>query len=162
MLICMSCGSALHYSCPNCGTPIRAGARFCDSCGAPVGEFEADSADDIPTSRIVWNAILGFIVAFALIYGAISATDWILTTPAASSVPFLGIRSAQAGSIAQTYVDSYFSDFSQAERSVFPAYVDNQPVYVVDFVKFDQPQGLRVLVSRDLSAVWVYQLVEGN
>lgn len=160
---CMNCGSALRYSCPNCGVPIRAGARFCDSCGASLmAATKAESADDTPTSRVLWKAFIRFVAAFAIVYGLISGVDWILTTPMGNSMPFLGIQSARAGSVAQTYVDRYFTEFSQAERSVFPAYVDEQPVYVVDFVRSDQAQGLRVLVSRDLSAVWAFQLVEGK
>ena len=34
----MSCGASLSSGCPNCGTELPAGARFCFSCGHQLGE----------------------------------------------------------------------------------------------------------------------------
>jgi hypothetical protein len=34
---CDNCGSPTSASCPNCGKALRPGARFCDECGAPAG-----------------------------------------------------------------------------------------------------------------------------
>jgi len=33
---CDGCGAALLADCPKCGRPLRAGAKFCDNCGAPI------------------------------------------------------------------------------------------------------------------------------
>jgi hypothetical protein len=33
---CDGCGAALLADCPKCGRPLRAGAKFCDNCVAPI------------------------------------------------------------------------------------------------------------------------------
>ena len=47
-LVCDSCGRALASSCAQCGTELRAGARFCDACGAPIGTAAAATAPPRP------------------------------------------------------------------------------------------------------------------
>jgi len=34
----MHCGAALEASCPTCSAPLPHAARFCPSCGTPIGE----------------------------------------------------------------------------------------------------------------------------
>ena len=38
---CDNCGAPLPRACPSCGTPLRPAAKFCDECGQPVAVAEA-------------------------------------------------------------------------------------------------------------------------
>lgn len=39
---CVSCGTNLHESCPQCGGAIRARQNFCRACGEPLSPIQAD------------------------------------------------------------------------------------------------------------------------
>ena len=41
---CIYCGEILIDSCPECGTPLHAGAACCPECGAPLVPAPADSS----------------------------------------------------------------------------------------------------------------------
>src|SRR2546430_248227 len=41
---CMSCGASLAPNCPNCGAETPAGARFCMACGTALGEEQPRGA----------------------------------------------------------------------------------------------------------------------
>ena len=46
---CEQCGAALKLTCPHCGADARTEAKFCDSCGKPL-EAEKVAASPDPLS----------------------------------------------------------------------------------------------------------------
>jgi len=48
---CEQCGAALPRVCGQCGTELRGQARFCDACGAPASEPAPAPVSDARTSR---------------------------------------------------------------------------------------------------------------
>ena len=48
---CAGCGVSLQRACAVCAHPLARGARFCDECGAAVGEPAADGSPDASATR---------------------------------------------------------------------------------------------------------------
>src|SRR4051794_30316341 len=50
---CNSCGAPLLQPCPSCGTPNASDARFCSECGTPLGEKSPSAAPPPPKTETV-------------------------------------------------------------------------------------------------------------
>src|SRR3954454_9783948 len=50
---CNSCGAPLLQPCPSCGTPNASDARFCSECGTPLGEKSPSAAPSPPKTETV-------------------------------------------------------------------------------------------------------------
>ena len=62
--------------CPNCGTEIKEGSKFCGSCGASLEHFEG-AADEKGRCDVVYGPWMrGISVFFAAIFLILSSTGW--------------------------------------------------------------------------------------
>jgi len=171
--------------CNQCGANNQDGARFCAACGQPIvaAQPRADApepeivapaerkarkkepipkAEDRPRKRGRGWRRWGIAMLVAAVLGGVAGYFGPgLAGKYDARFPFLGMWPAQATHLALDYVVRYQPDFAEAEVSVSPILLEGEPVYVVDFVLENPPRGLRLLVDRGLSQVWVYEYFEG-
>jgi ABC-type oligopeptide transport system substrate-binding subunit/class 3 adenylate cyclase/ABC-type lipoprotein export system ATPase subunit len=53
---CENCGKALEHPCPNCGNPVKPGARFCKKCGALLTGLQPDRAYEERLAKLQQSA----------------------------------------------------------------------------------------------------------
>ena len=143
--------------CSNCGTQIAENARFCSSCGVEI--LTQQQAPAKPRKRRNWllTLLLWIVIGFLFSFGMMKASAlW------PDQMPFFGLWPGVAEARAASYVENYFPEFKVADRYVSAVYMDGQPLYVVDFISPIKPEGLRILVSRNLRQIWPYEYANGQ
>jgi tetratricopeptide (TPR) repeat protein len=83
---CAECGAGLKARCSECGAAVPAGAQYCPSCGAGVGQAAAGGG-----SKAGWIIAAGAVVVVLLFVFLPRGTDRVAAPPAGSQqAPFAG------------------------------------------------------------------------
>jgi len=172
--------------CTNCHKPVTDEMNLCPYCGHQLkaGTYQAQpppqvivvpqaaappAAAPMPTAAAppqkkqnAWGLLLKAGFRFALGYVLVLGLSYLYTEykpQVQPFLPFVGGESAEAAGVAWNYVNEYYPDFRDAERTVSAVRVDGEPYYVVDFtlVSSDTAQTLRMAVSRDLQDTFVLE-----
>jgi tetratricopeptide (TPR) repeat protein len=92
---CAECGAGLKARCSECGTAVPAGAQYCPSCGAGVGQSVAGGG-----SKAGWIIAAGAVVVVLLFVFLPRGTDRVAAPPAGSQqAPFAGSGGGAPGSM---------------------------------------------------------------
>lgn len=81
---CAECGAGLDTSCPSCGEAVTPGARYCTSCGEPIG---SSGGGGVPGSKAGWIIAAAAIVVVLLVVLLPRATERVPAPPVEERVP---------------------------------------------------------------------------
>jgi hypothetical protein len=87
---CAECGAGLDTECPSCGKAVTPGARYCTSCGEPIGANGETAGTGARGSRAAWVIAAAAVVVVLLVLFLPDDTERVrapVTGPPASAAP---------------------------------------------------------------------------